>query len=933
MLSEIEVLSKKWHQKDATSLVAKLGKSSQWIQILRLIQLAREPDSIFLSAAISALGRARRWEAALAVFADVQSVQTASGKTWGAIMSVCERSDQWQLVIQFFNQMSSQSIERSIVTFTTAIKACKVWTTALDYLHRLDESALQPDVLLYTAVLNTIASGSTGRWEAAVSTLDDMARHTVRADSYMYGAMIKCCDTGQWAMALHFLQKSPWDVLTFNAGLNLCAKAGKWQICLHTFNSMMQKDVVSYSICISSFEKSSQWEHAVGLLQDMLRSKVEPSEVSFNAAISTCKSQMQIALGLFEDMELLKVQRSIVTFNAALTACDKGWQEALHLMEKLRQDGLDLDPITLSGILTACESVWAVSLHVLDSYLAKGKVPHGLHAGSVLKAMSSSRQWHSALALLQDLRSIWENERKSQIVEISQRSQSVSKAAMFPMSSSNSFPDFKSWHEFWPSGSLGPISSISSVGGSTDLTKSTKSTKSTNTLCDVPITPIIYRKDDFMAVSKPAGVSTEQTLQILADQFSTCIFSMSRLDLPTSGILPVVVGQEASVPARWFLSQFAGTLVSKEYICLCNGRFEPLIGQIDLPLRIEATSSSTSRAVVSENVASAYKACTDYEVVAILQKQSGSSDSSSTSSRTSSTSSIRSGGMDGMDGMDAATAATAATDAAGTSLASQSVSLVRAWPQTGRLHQIRAHMAAKGFPIVGDTIYSGAAMWPWCKRLFLHCRRLRLFGFDGPIELKAELPQELKDALGVLEIQTEVPQAMREAMHQAMRDILEDQGELGTGNNGCDDTSTGEESEESEERKAFKALIQCQEMHMEKILEELDRGAKESHWAWYIFPTTRAGNNDPYKTHVTEENANELCNQPTAKDWQKCLEKICDLLEACNRPPRPPGNQCNQVLPECDHDRVRYFIKFWQNYSKSPGWLMDVCQRLQDLQF
>ena len=233
-------------------------------------------------------------------------------------------------------------------------------------------------------------------------------------------------------------------------------------------------------------------------------------------------------------------------------------------------------------------------------------------------------------------------------------------------------------------------------------------------------------------------------------------------------------------------------------------------------------------------------------------------------------------------------------------------------------------MAAKGFPIVGDMIYSGAATWPtwpWCKRLFLHCRRLRLFGFDGPIQLKAELPQELKDALAALEIQ-EVPEAMREAMHQAMRDILEDQRELGTGNDG-DDTST-----EESERRAFKALIQCQELHMEKILKELDRGGKESHWAWYIFPTTRAGNNDPYKTHITEENARELCHQPTAKDWQRCLEKICDLLEACNK--RPPSNQ---VLPECDHDRVHCFIKFWQNYSKSPRWLLDVCKRLQDLQF
>ena len=313
-------------------------------------------------------------------------------------------------------------------------------------------------------------------------------------------------------------------------------------MCLDVFDSMQQTDVVSYSICISSFEKSSQWQHAVGLLQDMLQSRVEPNEVSFNAAISA-QSNTEIALGLFQDMELLQVQRSIVTFNAALNACDKGqWQEATYLLQKLEEDGLDMDPITFSAMLTACESAWTMSLQLLESYLAKKHIPHGLHAGSVLKAMSSSRCWHSALSLLQELRRIWEQKGDGK---------------------TETLPDFKTWHEFLP-----------------------ESKESLNTL--TISTQIIYREGDFMAVSKPAGVSTEQTLQTLADQLSTCIFSISRLDLPTSGILPVVLGQESTVSARWFLSQFAGTLVSKEYICLCNGKVEPSSGQIDLPLRIEA---------------------------------------------------------------------------------------------------------------------------------------------------------------------------------------------------------------------------------------------------------------------------------------------------------------------------------------------------------
>lgn len=76
-------------------------------------------------------------------------------------------------------------------------------------------------------------------------------------------------------------------------------------------------------------------------------------------------------------------------------------------------------------------------------------------------------------------------------------------------------------------------------------------------------------------------------------------------------------------------------------------------------------------------------------------------------------------------------------------------------------------------------------------------------------------------------------------------------------------------------------MVQCQECYLPKILTELDKGGKESCWAWYIFPTEKAGFSDFDETRITSENAVDLCcHESTAEDWRRCLEKICDLLEA-----------------------------------------------------
>jgi 23S rRNA pseudouridine1911/1915/1917 synthase len=67
--------------------------------------------------------------------------------------------------------------------------------------------------------------------------------------------------------------------------------------------------------------------------------------------------------------------------------------------------------------------------------------------------------------------------------------------------------------------------------------------------------------------------------------------------------------------------------------------------------------------------------------------------------------------------------------------------------ETGRTHQIRAHLAAIGHPVVGDPAYGRRALE--LERQFLHARRL---AFDHPVtgepvEAVSELPPDLAAAL------------------------------------------------------------------------------------------------------------------------------------------------------------------------------------------
>ncbi len=76
-------------------------------------------------------------------------------------------------------------------------------------------------------------------------------------------------------------------------------------------------------------------------------------------------------------------------------------------------------------------------------------------------------------------------------------------------------------------------------------------------------------------------------------------------------------------------------------------------------------------------------------------------------------------------------------------------------PLTGRTHQLRAHLAHIGHPIIGDGKYGGREAFPGggiAGRLHLHARRIRLPhpGGEGVLDIRAPLPPHMRESWELL---------------------------------------------------------------------------------------------------------------------------------------------------------------------------------------
>lgn len=223
---------------------------------------------------------------------------------------------------------------------------------------------------------------------------------------------------------------------------------------------------------------------------------------------------------------------------------------------------------------------------------------------------------------------------------------------------------------------------------------------------------VIYEDASILVVYKPSGVIVhqfaEQNEYSLVDELLKRYPEIKgvgddpnrpgivhRLDKHASGLLIVAKTSVAFIELK---KQFSQREVEKEYFVLVHGKIDSVMGSINF--RVGRSGSAKNRmAAFPANSEHGKEAFSEYELIGYYKNNS----------------------------------------------------LLRVTIETGRTHQIRTHLYAIGYPVVGDTVYTHRQYTGVSnlKRLFLHAHSLK---FKHPVSgeelfFEIPLPIELKSYL------------------------------------------------------------------------------------------------------------------------------------------------------------------------------------------
>ncbi|KAH7387471.1 hypothetical protein KP509_16G024400 [Ceratopteris richardii] len=257
--------------------------------------------------------------------------------TWNTLIAAHAHHGQNRDALQLFQQMQLENVIPDKVTFLNTLDAYADRTSLRECkrVHaRIIGSGFNSDMVLGTALIcmysacgslecassmfNDMPRTSTILWNAVFAAYADQGKgkgamqlyHQMLSESVLpnkvsFVTLFSVCADSEEGLfegrRLHMhalLSSREWDLIIWNALINMYGKRGSLQEAICTFDEAPELDDASWNGLIAAFSQHGQEHEAIQFFQQMQMQCVIPNKVTFVSVLDACANKAEIAEGV-----------------------------------------------------------------------------------------------------------------------------------------------------------------------------------------------------------------------------------------------------------------------------------------------------------------------------------------------------------------------------------------------------------------------------------------------------------------------------------------------------------------------------------------------------------------------------------------------------------------------------------------------------------
>lgn len=302
-------------------------------------------------------------EAITALDSIAQSGSKVKPKTYLNLLQSCIDSNSIQLGRELHARINLVNDVNPFVE--TKIIGMYAKCGSLDDARKVFDEMGERNLYTWSAMVGACSRGK--RWREVMELFFLMMEDGFVPDSFLFPKILQACancgdfETGKLIHSLVVRCGMSCYLRVNNSILAVYAKSGKLSLARRFFESMDERDGVTWNAIISGYCQKGENEEAHRLFDAMLEEGVEPGSVTWNILIASYNQlgRCDVAMELMKKMESIGITPDVFTWTSMISgfAHNNKIRQALDLFKDMLQEGVTPNGVTITSAISACASL------------------------------------------------------------------------------------------------------------------------------------------------------------------------------------------------------------------------------------------------------------------------------------------------------------------------------------------------------------------------------------------------------------------------------------------------------------------------------------------------------------------------------------------------------------------------------------------------